>query len=42
MSTLNYTDTTGRAGRRYYYNVRAYDAAGNMSGRSSIVSIVAQ
>ena len=42
VSTLNYTNTTATAGRRYYYNVRAYDAAGNMSSRSSIVSIVAQ
>jgi hypothetical protein len=37
-----WTDTTGRAGRRYYYNVRALDAAGNLSSRSTIVSIVAQ
>ena len=42
VSTLSYTNTTVTAGRRYYYNVRAYDAAGNMSSRSSIVSIVAQ
>jgi hypothetical protein len=42
VSTLTYTNTTATAGRRYYYNVRAYDAAGNMSSRSSIVSIVAQ
>ena len=42
VSALNYTNTTATAGRRYYYNVRAYDAAGNMSSRSSIVSIVAQ
>ena len=37
-----WTDTTGRAGRRYYYNVRAYDAAGNLSSRSALVSIVAR
>ncbi len=41
-SVRTWTDTSGRAGRRYYYNVRAYDAAGNLSSRSSIVSIVAQ
>lgn len=39
-TSLNWTDTSARAGRRYYYNVRAYDAAGNVGGRSSIVSIV--
>jgi hypothetical protein len=42
VTTLEFTDTTGRAGRRYYYNVRAHDAAGNNGARSSIVSIVAQ
>jgi len=42
VSTLTFTDTTGRAGRRYYYNVRAYDAAGNLSDRSNFVSVVAQ
>jgi mono/diheme cytochrome c family protein len=42
VTSLDFIDTTGRSGRRYYYNVRAYDAAGNMSPRSSIVSIVAQ
>ncbi len=42
VSTLTFTDTTGQAGRRYSYNVRAYDAAGNLSSRSTDVSIVAQ
>jgi YVTN family beta-propeller protein len=41
-SVRTWTDTTARSGRRYYYNVRAYDAAGNLSNRSSRVSIVAQ
>ena len=41
-TSLNWIDTTGRSGRRYYYNVRAYDAAGNTSARSSILSVVAQ
>jgi YVTN family beta-propeller protein len=41
-SSLTWTDTSARAGRRYYYNVRAYDAAGNLGNRSSIVSVVAQ
>jgi hypothetical protein len=41
-SVRTWTDTTGRAGTRYYYNVRAYDAAGNTSSRSSIVNIRAQ
>jgi YVTN family beta-propeller protein len=41
-SVLTWTDTTARPGRRYYYNVRAYDAAGNLGSRSSRVSIVAQ
>ena len=37
-----WTDATAKAGRRHYYNVRAYDAVGNLSSRSFIVSIVAQ
>jgi fibronectin type 3 domain-containing protein len=41
-SSRTYTDTSVRSGRTYYYNIRAYDAAGNMSGRSTIVSIRAQ
>ena len=40
--SLNFTDTSARAGTRYYYNLRAYDAAGNLSSRSTIVSIKAQ
>jgi large repetitive protein len=41
-SSSTFTDTSARSGRRYYYNIRAYDAAGNMSSRSTIVSIRAQ
>jgi fibronectin type 3 domain-containing protein/mono/diheme cytochrome c family protein len=41
-SSTNYTDTSARAGTRYTYNVRAYDAVGNNSGRSSLVTIRAQ
>jgi chitodextrinase len=41
-SSHTWTDTSAAARRRYYYNVRAYDAAGNLSNRSPIVSIVAQ
>jgi chitinase len=41
-AALTWTDSSARAGTRYYYNVRAYDAAGNQSSRSSIVSIRAQ
>jgi mono/diheme cytochrome c family protein len=41
-TSLNWVDTTARSGRRYYYNVRAYDAAGNTSARSSILSVIAQ
>jgi YVTN family beta-propeller protein len=41
-TSRTWTDTSASARRRYYYNVRAYDAAGNLSNRSSIVSIVAQ
>ena len=40
--TRTWTDTTARARTRYYYNVRAYDAAGNTSNRSSIVNIRTQ
>jgi chitodextrinase len=41
-TSVNWVDTTARSGRRYYYNVRAYDAAGNTSARSSILSVIAQ
>jgi chitodextrinase len=41
-TSLTWTDTSATARRRYYYNVRAYDAAGNLSSRSAIISIVAQ
>ncbi|HEX6638619.1 MAG TPA: putative Ig domain-containing protein [Steroidobacteraceae bacterium] len=40
--SLEWIDTSARSGRRYYYNVRAYDAAGNLSSRSSILSVVAK
>jgi chitodextrinase len=39
---LTWTDSSARAGTRYYYNVRAYDAAGNQGSRSAMVSIRAQ
>ena len=38
-SSLEWLDTTAVANKLYYYNVRAYDAAGNLSARSTIVSI---
>jgi hypothetical protein len=41
-SALTWTDSSARAAKSYTYNVRAYDAAGNMSGRSSLVTIRAQ
>ena len=41
-SSLTWTDTSAVARRTYTYNVRAYDAAGNVSSRSSRVTIVAQ
>ena len=41
-SSLTWTDTSAVARRTYTYNVRAYDAAGNLSSRSSRVTIVAQ
>jgi YVTN family beta-propeller protein len=41
-SSLTWTDTSARAGTRYTYNLRAYDAAGNQSSRTSLVSIRAQ
>ena len=39
---LTGVDIWSNPGVRYYYNVRARDAAGNLSDRSAIVSIVAQ
>ena len=41
-SSLTWTDASAVARRTYTYNVRAYDAAGNVSSRSSRVTIVAQ
>jgi hypothetical protein len=41
-SSLTWTDTSAKAGTRYTYNVRAYDAASNLSGRSTLVTIRAQ
>jgi hypothetical protein len=41
-SSLTWTDTSARAGIRYTYNIRAYDAAGYLSNRSTLVSIKAQ
>jgi hypothetical protein len=41
-NALDWVDTSAKSGRRYYYNVRAYDAAGNTSARSAILSVVAQ
>jgi hypothetical protein len=41
-TTLTGTDIWSNPGVRYYYNVRARDAAGNLSDRSAIVSIIAQ
>jgi YVTN family beta-propeller protein len=35
-------DTTARARTLYWYNVRAYDAAGNLGSRSTLVQIRAQ
>jgi subtilisin family serine protease len=39
VSGTRYYDRSIRAGRTYYYYVRAYDAAGNVSGRSSVVRV---
>jgi YVTN family beta-propeller protein len=41
-SARTWTDTSARARTRYTYNVRAADAAGNLSARSSRVTIRAQ
>jgi YVTN family beta-propeller protein len=41
-SALTWTDASAVARRIYTYNVRAYDAAGNLSARSARVTIVAQ
>jgi YVTN family beta-propeller protein len=35
----NWTDTSFVEGTRYYYSARAYDAAGNLSARTSILSV---
>ncbi len=35
----NWTDTGFVEGTRYYYSLRAYDAAGNLSARTSILSV---
>jgi chitodextrinase len=37
-----WTDTSATAKKKYTYNVRAYDAAGNLSARSTRVTIVSQ
>jgi hypothetical protein len=41
-SSLTWTDTSAVARKAYTYNVRAYDAAGILSARSTRVTIVAQ
>jgi hypothetical protein len=41
-SLLTWTDLSAVARKTYSYNVRAYDAAGNLSARSTFVTIVAQ
>jgi len=41
-SSLTWTDLSAVARKAYSYNVRAYDAAGNLSARSTSVTIVAQ
>jgi len=41
-SSLTWTDLSAVARKTYSYNVRAYDAAGNLSARSTSVTIVAQ
>ena len=40
--SLTWTDTSAVARRIYTYNVRAYDAVGNLSARSTRVTIVAR
>jgi chitodextrinase len=41
-SLLTWTDTSAVAKKTYTYNARAYDAAGNLSSRSTRVTIVSQ
>ena len=41
-STTGYTDTGLKTGRRYYYRVQAYDAAGNRSAWSPVVAATAR
>jgi hypothetical protein len=41
-ASTGYTDTGLRTGRRYYYRVQAYDAAGNRSAWSAAVTSVAR
>jgi chitodextrinase len=41
-SSPEWIDTTALPNKVWYYNVRAYDAAGNLSVRSALVSILAQ
>ncbi len=41
-SALSFTDTGLTAGTTYSYTVRAYDAAGNVSGDSPAVSVTTQ
>lgn len=38
-ATASYTDSTVTSGRSYVYNVRAYDAAGNLSVASNTVAV---
>jgi fibronectin type 3 domain-containing protein len=42
IPSLGWIDAAAVANKLYYYNVRAYDAAGNLSARSTLVSIRAQ
>jgi fibronectin type 3 domain-containing protein len=41
-SLLTWADASAVSGKLYTYNVRTYDAAGNLSARSALVSIRAQ
>jgi YVTN family beta-propeller protein len=41
-TALQWVDTAAVAGKSYSYNVRAYDAAGNVGARSAVVTIKSQ
>lgn len=41
-TSLTWTDASAVAGVKYTYSVRAYDAAGNVSGRTSLRSVTAR